>query len=281
MEPLVTAVVLNYNSGNECEKCVKSLAEQDYDNLNILVIDNNSTKEDERNILAKIEKKYNVKIILNNVNGGFSAGNNIGLKQAVKDGAVWCLVINPDVVIDSRQYIKEMIKRITEYSLAVVAASKMILPSGERQNPYCEISYSGELLWFLDAIKLRYGKSKGYLLPDETGYCPKVSGCCFFIKSEFLLEIGFLDENVFLYCEEPILASQVRQHGYRELYVSEIQAYHNHVPSQKGSTRKRMQNLLTSRIYYLKRYSGYRGIKLFMVLNSKRLQKLFWKIRGE
>jgi hypothetical protein len=47
-----------------------------------------------------------------------------------------------------------------------------------------------------------------------------------------------------------------------EVNAGKIEAYHNHIPSQKGSTSERMQLLLTSRIYYLKNYSGYKGLKL-------------------
>lgn len=42
----------------------------------------------------------------------------------------------------------------------------------------------------------------------------------------FAEKMGYLDESVFLYCEEPILASRVKKYGYKELYVREITAYH-------------------------------------------------------
>lgn len=45
--------------------------------------------------------------------------------------------------------------------------------------------------------------------------------------------MGYLDESVFLYCEEPILASRVKKYGYKELYVREITAYHMHHDSEK------------------------------------------------
>lgn len=280
MQQSVYAIVLNYNSADDCRKCVSFLKQQEYANLTVLVIDNNSSKSDQKNKLLEIQEEFQVEMIFNKENRGYSAGNNIGLRKAVSCGAEWCLIINPDVVLDDKNYVSDMMIKCEEYPKTVVAASKMLLPSGDRQNPYKEISYGDEVMWLFDAIQQKCGKHKTYLMEDRTGYCQKVSGCCFFIKSAFLKEIGFLDENVFLYCEEPILASQVRNHGYKELYVSELVGHHNHIPSQKGATGDRMSKLLESRMYYLRKHSGYRGIALWIALGSKKLQKLFWKVKG-
>lgn len=280
MNVLVYAIILNYNSAIDCEECVRWLVKQEYQFLKIIIVDNHSLADGEQKRLKNITAEYDIELVLNSTNNGYSAGNNIGLQFAVREGAEWCLIVNPDVVIANSHYVSQMLNVITRYPNTVVAASKMLLPDGKRQNPYIEPSYSEELLWPFEIFKQKLGKTQDYLLPDITGYCPKVSGCCFFIKSSFLKEIGYLDDNVFLYCEEPILASQVKTLGYKELYVSEVYAYHNHVPSQKGKTSDRMMKLLDSRIYYLKKYSGYTGLLLKLVLFSKRLQKFFWRIKG-
>ena len=91
----------------------------------------------------------------------------------------------------------------------------------------------------------------------------------------FVERIGYLDENVFLYCEEPILASTVKKYGYKEWYVRELTAYHMHINSEKGNTRKRLQLFRESRRYYWKNYSGYGKIRLFFLLLSDKLYCAF------
>ena len=65
-------------------------------------------------------------------------------------------------------------------------------------------------------------------------------------------------KNVFLYCEESILASQVKINRHKELYISDVKAYHEHYEKNKrGKKGKKMQIMLNSRIYWVKKYSNY------------------------
>ena len=273
-------VILNYNSSADVEKCLIYLKRQTYTNLSIIVVDNASPSDDERHSVEKICVTYKVGFIQSDVNNGFSAGNNLGLEEAVKNGAVWCLVINPDVELRNSEYIRTVLVKVLEYPQAVVIGTDVRMPDGTRQNPMRECTYREDLLWPLDLVRRKTGLWKGYLAADCTGYCEKVSGCCFFIKATFLIENGFLDDTVFMYCEEPILARQVRYRGYRELYIKELTANHQHFSSHKHANSKRMIMLTMSRSYYLSNYSGYSGIMLKAVLISKKIQKWVWQLRG-
>lgn len=275
----VAAIVLNYNSSEDVRKCLGFLSRQEKINLEMIVVDNASTDYGEQEKIEEICDFFKAVYIKNDRNGGFSSGNNVGLKKAVEDGADWCLIINPDVEIRYKLYISEVLRQSQKYSKAVVIGTNIFMPDGMRQNPLRECTYLEDFLWPLDAIKHKLGLWKGYLAEDRTGYCEKLSGCCFFIKSNFLIKIGYLDSNVFLYCEEAILAKQVALSGYKELYIKELTAYHEHYDSQKGSNAKRMNMLMDSRKYYIKKYSGYKGLKCQLLLLSKNLQKLFWKYR--
>ena len=92
-----------------------------------------------------------------------------------------------------------------------------------------------------------------------TGQSPskKVSGCCMMIRMDFLRSTGYLDENVFLYCEEPILSVRVHAAGGKILYLPWVSATHAHVPGEKEDSAKRMLLFIKNRKYYLRQYSGY------------------------
>ena len=64
---LVSIIVLSYNSSNFIKKCLDSITNQDYDNFEIIIVDNNSTDETKK-ILANLQLTSQSKIILNSTN---------------------------------------------------------------------------------------------------------------------------------------------------------------------------------------------------------------------
>jgi GT2 family glycosyltransferase len=88
----------------------------------------------------------------------------------------------------------------------------------------------------------------------QSQVCEKVSGCCFMIRMDFLQEIGFFDEYPFLYCEEAILAVQVKQHDKKMFYIADTQAVHRHVKKVKGNSIALLKHYRKSRIYFHKQY---------------------------
>ena len=74
--PTVTVIVLAYNGGEDLIYCVSSLRKSVYPNLQILVVDNASADGS----VEKLRKKFpGVKVIVNQSNLGYAAGNNIGI----------------------------------------------------------------------------------------------------------------------------------------------------------------------------------------------------------
>lgn len=275
----VTAVILNYNSINDTKKCLEYLYCQDYKNFNIIVVDNASSAAEEQIKLQKICKEFNVKLILNSKNKGFSAGNNVGLKEAINCGAEWCLVINPDVEIKNPKYVSEVMNSINLWPDVAMIGTNVILPDGTKQNPMVEIGAFREIFsWPVDLLFNRLKLKEPIAVSSDTGYCEKLSGCCFFISKEFLLLNNYFDENVFLYCEEPIISKSIALMGKKLLYISELTAYHQHYHIKKGNRSLNMQQFLKSRIYYIKNYSGYSGFAKKLAIISLNIQKLLWKV---
>jgi glycosyltransferase involved in cell wall biosynthesis len=66
---LVSICITNYNYGNYVEAAIKSAAEQTYDNIEIIVLDDAST-DNSIDILAKLKDKYNFRLIQNKKNIG-------------------------------------------------------------------------------------------------------------------------------------------------------------------------------------------------------------------
>lgn len=80
MEELVTVIIPLYNRKHLIRRCVKSVCNQTYKNLEIIVVDDGSTDEPDA-VLAELAQDTRVKII-RKPNGGVSSARNAGLDAA-------------------------------------------------------------------------------------------------------------------------------------------------------------------------------------------------------
>lgn len=79
----IPVILLNHNSAIDCRKCVSFLQRQKGVDIEIVVVDNCSSKND-LNELQTLCKEELCTLIENKENHGYNAGNNIGLRYAVK-----------------------------------------------------------------------------------------------------------------------------------------------------------------------------------------------------
>ena len=91
----VSAIIVNWNGKDVLSVCLKSLLEQDYENLEIIVVDNGS--EDGSQTLVK-EEFSSVKLIKNEKNLGFGSAVNRGLDKAKGD---YFIFLNNDLALKS------------------------------------------------------------------------------------------------------------------------------------------------------------------------------------
>lgn len=273
-----TAIILNYNSLEDSKKCSLLLKKQKEVDLDIVIVDNCST-DGRINELQEFGRENGIFIIVNCENKGYSAGNNIGLKWAEKQNSKYAIIINPDMEIRDEYYVKKAVEQMETDSQIAVLGTNIVNAKNQHQNPMREVSFLEEVVW--PAVIIR-NKIRKNTLPyicnyKKSGYCYKVSGCCFFISIAFAKKIGYLDETTFLYCEEPILAATVKREGYKEYYMHDITAYHMHIESEKGDPQKRRDMFCKSRKYYISEYSEYSNFRKKIVIKSITMQN---KIMG-
>ena len=101
-DPLVSIIILNYNAGNLLLKCIESLLQTNYNNFEIIIVDN-ASKDDS---IKKCEEKFqDVQIIKNKENLGYCEGNNVGIRNAKGEFVV---ILNPDTNVDNN-WLKEFV----------------------------------------------------------------------------------------------------------------------------------------------------------------------------
>lgn len=82
-QTLVSIIIPTYNRSNTIERAIRSAINQTYKNIEIIVVDDNAAKQEERKKTKHIIDKYkNVKLIQNETNLGGGGTRNIGIQKA-------------------------------------------------------------------------------------------------------------------------------------------------------------------------------------------------------
>ena len=93
------------------------------------------------------------------------------------------------------------------------------------------------------------------------------------MKADAIRRIGFLDENTFLYFEEPILAEMLNNSGYQVWHCGLSTVVHNHGETISSTFNKNdiCSFLVDSLKYYLKHYRRMNKIKIAICVLFKKI----------
>lgn len=270
------AVILNYNSANDSIRLAKVL--MDYNSIKKIIIVDNASTDNSRIQLNQVGNSK-IKIILNDRNSGYNAGNNIGLKELVeKDNLEICFIINPDVSL-SEETIIEVIENFEKHEKYAVLSSIHDGPGiAEEWQWFDRKDWSINLLGIVTITRFLQREFKGKSFGrdrtlEKAKALPKlyevfgVIGAFFGIRSDILKEIGYFDEDVFLYWEEIILAEQIQSLGRKIGLLNQVKFEHLHDYSRSSVLKK----LQTKLILY---QSSLVVIKKYATLSKT--QRLYW-----
>ena len=122
--PKISIIIVNYNGKELLQKCLESLFKTDYENFEVILVDNNSTD----NSIEFVTKNYPKIIVIKlDSNKGFAEPNNIGAKIAKGDHL---LFLNNDTVTTTN-FISEMIKVFEKDQQVAICQSLLLRPNGD------------------------------------------------------------------------------------------------------------------------------------------------------
>lgn len=98
-KPLVSVVVPSYNHANYVEQCIESIINQDYDNYELIVIDDGST-DNSYNILSELQLKHDFYLEFNK-NQGLAKTLNRGFKEIAK-GKYFAICASDDYWVSNK-----------------------------------------------------------------------------------------------------------------------------------------------------------------------------------
>lgn len=269
----LAVIVVNFNDEKDTLKYVKEITEYDVIDK-IVVVDNHSTTTDcfEKLQTLKTDK---VDVIQSERNGGYSYGNNFGIKYLEDQGLNfdYYAVSNPDIEI-SKEAIKETIEFLEENKKAGVAAP-MMLDSKDKRIRRCswkyrtfgrDVVHSSRILELLCYKVLKDGEYTEEDYKNKILQVDCISGAFFIIKKEVYHKINGFDENVFLFYEEDILAKQLQDNGYSIYSLNDVtfKHYESQTIGKTFSYYKKVKELYLSKMYYHKTYTKINAVEAFV-----------------
>lgn len=253
-------IILNYNTYEETIRCVESIRTHAKCHYSIYIVDNYSPDGSGARLAELFAQSTDVQVILNKNNTGYSAGNNVGIKKAEKDGCAYIAIVNSDVELLNDAFTMMIGTLENDASVLMVGPSVMDNDGNESQIPRKKLTFRTFVLDrhpFCDILHRGQEEDRYYTLSEKgvSTFDGSVSGCCFVIKTEDFKSIGYFDEKVFLYYEEDILAYKMASIKRKAAVNMDAMVWHK----ANVSTNKRGNAFVqfyrwTSVLYLLKEY---------------------------
>lgn len=279
----VAIIILHFNGTEDTLECLESVQKLDARRytLNTIVVDNGSKER---------FKNGEIKIIRNEENLGFAGGNNVGIEDALKDGADYIIILNNDTIVD-KNLVNELVKTAESDEKIGIVVPKIYFAAGfEFHKDRYQKEERGRVIWYAGGImdwQNVIGHHRGVDEVDHGQYDRQedtelTSGCCMLMKREMFEKVGVFDERYYLYYEDSDLSVRAKREGFKIIYAPKAVLWHKNAGSAEGSGSALQDYYITrNRLIFGTRYAPLRS-KLALIRESVGLLVTgrLWQKRG-
>lgn len=246
-EPRVSIVFLNWNAKKHAFELIESLKKMDYRNFDVVVSDNGSTDGIEKEFSKKFGKIAT--LIENKRNLGEDEGLNVGIREALKRGSKYVLIMDNDMYVD-KDFLTVMVKEMEEHPEVAVVGPKIYYanPSDVIWSAGCDYHFRG--------FRSRHQLEKDIGQADKKEFLPAVD-CVMLMRADVLNKLGVLNGEFFTMHEMTGWCLRVSKKGWKILYVPKAKVWHkvstslNMTPNKKEIiTYYDIRNWLLCNRYY-------------------------------
>jgi GT2 family glycosyltransferase len=217
----VAVVILNWNGKKFLEQFLPSVIRYSKEVAEIVVADNASSDDSVKLIQSEFPE---VRLILNNSNGGFSKGYNDALRQI---DAEYYVLLNSDIEV-TEHWIEPIIS-LMDSDPSIAACQPKLLSYTEKNH----FEYAGAAGGFIDKFGYPFCRGRLFLsLEEDHGQYDDVkeifwaTGACMFVRASLYNAHGGLDEDFFAHMEEIDFCWRMRNFGYKIMFCAESKVYH-------------------------------------------------------
>lgn len=236
--PTVSLIIPTRDRVELLERCLNSILHgTSYPNLQIIIVDNDSTEESTKQYLSEVSRHPAVKVISYPGEFNFSAMNNAAIKQA--DGSVIAL-LNNDCEALGQDWLTEMVSQCLRKGVGAVGA-KLYFP--DKTIQHAGICLSSKFIALHYYWGLPWGSS-GYqgrlnLVQAVSG----VTAACLVMRKEVFDALGGFDESLPSSFNDVDLCLRITERGYEIIYTPHAELVHLESATRGGELNKDALNL--------------------------------------
>lgn len=273
-------VIVNYNDYKTTKRLIDNI--KDYKIFDKIVIVDNKSSDNSLKELKKLENKRIV-VIDSGKNKGYSYALNVGCKYLI-DKYKECKIIvsNSDIIIQNENDIKDLFELVKGKNVIV---GPTIIEGNNLNRGWIVPKPMDDVAMNILGLYKKY--QKRHLMYQDSYYnkdiskVGTVSGCFFAISSKHLEEMGYFDENVFLYYEENIMGLKTKDLGKNIIVANNIDVIHDHAVSIDKSLKriKKYDILKSSQYYFEKTYNHASKGELFLLRLTSKITRVILLIK--
>jgi len=228
---MISVVIVNYNAGGELLVCVRSVAASTAE-VEIIVVDNASSDGSLEQLEGQYDGKAPLLVLRNTKNLGFAVACNQGSARAQGE---YLFYLNPDCLLQ-----EETIQVLLETVLArpeVGMAGGLICNHDGSEQRGCRRKIPTPWTALVNSFGLRFlarfntklfadFRLDGKLLSSEPLAVEAISGACMLVSRKAFVDVGPMDEEYFLHCEDLDWCLRFGQRGWTILFVPQARLVH-------------------------------------------------------
>jgi len=281
-EPLVSVIVVNYNTRDLLRQCLASLEESTV-SREVLVVDNASTDGS----AEMVEREFPaVRLTRNLTNEKFARPNNAAMRAA--RGRLF-LLLNSDAAL-FRGALETLARRLLQDETIGAVGPQLIHPNGAIQRScrgrmtlwshFCDMTALDRLF---PRSRLLAGSEMTWFDHDSPREVEHLMAAALLVRRETVERVGLLDERLTIYFNDMDWSIRMRRAGWKILYEPQARALHHGgmttrpLDGRSEIFREQAQNLF----YFYRKYYGPGGLLLFRVLLALGFlaRLVFWSLR--
>lgn len=256
---MVAMVIVNYNTREDLERCLRSLEEK-LGGVAAVVVDNGSTDGSREMVRREFPA---VRLVENPGNPGYASACNRGLEAT---GEPYVFILNSDVEFLEEEGLEEIVHYMEAHPRVGALGPLVLNTDGSRQMSCRRFpsmlenvvhGFLGEI-WPDNPLTRSY-QMKG-LHRREPCEVDWVSGAAVLLRREAAEAVGGFDERYFMYVEDVDLCWRLRREGYKVVFHPAFRLVH-HVgrASSQQSTRMLYHHHRSMYLFFRRRYPGLAG----------------------
>lgn len=246
----MSVIIVSYFSGQFIEKCLNSIFQSTYKDVEVIIVDNGS-KDETKDVVRKYSDSVRAFFLEKNM--GFSAANNYGAQQSSGE---LLFFLNHDAFVwkDCISVLVEEYNRMGENS--IIVAPRLLNMDGSVQHS----DYFFPNVWSVvsESLFLNYFFKEKKMQDESADYkeCEAVSGAAMMMSKKRFEEIGGWDKNLF-WMDDVDLCYRNFLSGGRTFQVLRAKSYHLIGGSAKKFSEKVIPNQLMSRLKFFKKHGNF------------------------